>query len=127
MASALIVDFPLRRNHDVVRFAETVQLYTVDRHQDKNELWYVNAEYSSMKCNIKRDVLQARARDSPSDKDSGFWIGISHLLAPACMLEVQACRRPCSQASETGLMWKFQIGKYCICFVSGNKKGRIES
>ena len=50
-----------------------------------------------MKRNIKHDVLQVRARasDSASKEDSGFWIGISHLLTPACVLEVQACRRRC--------------------------------
>lgn len=91
MASELIVDFPPRRKHHVVRFAEISQLYIVDRHEDKNGLWYTRAEYKSMKRQIKRDVLQARARDSVSE---GFWIGISHLLTPACMLEVQACG-PC--------------------------------
>ncbi len=99
MASELIVDFPPKRNHHAVRFAETSQLYTVDRHQDKNELWYVKAEYRSMRRNVKRDVLQARASDSASEEDDeGSWIGISHLLTPACMLEVQACRRRCIRA-----------------------------
>ncbi len=56
MASELIVDFPLKRNHnhDVVRFAETAQLYIVDRHEDKNELWYTKAEYNSMRRNQAR-------------------------------------------------------------------------
>ena len=98
MAAELIVDFPLRRNHDVVQFAETSQLYIVERHEDINELWYTKAEYKSMKRNIKRDVLQARASDSVSEGDSGFWIGIAHLLTPACMLEVQTCRRRCVAA-----------------------------
>ena len=97
MASELIVDFPLQRNRDGVRFAETAQLHTVDRHEDKNELWYTKTEYISMKRNIKQDVLQARARDysASEEDDEGFWIGISHLLAPACILEVQVCRRQC--------------------------------
>ena len=99
MASELIVDFPRKRNHAVVRFTETSQLYIVDRHEDKNnELWYTKAEYNSMKRNIKRDVLQARASDAASKEDSGFWIGISHLLTPACALEVQTCRRRCVRA-----------------------------
>ena len=52
-----------------------------------------------MKRNIKRDVLQARAGDySDSEEESGFWIGISHLLTPVCMLEVQVCRRRCVRA-----------------------------
>ena len=54
MASELIVDFPPKRNHHVVRFAETAQLYIVDRHEDKNELWYTKTEYNSMKRNIKQ-------------------------------------------------------------------------
>ncbi len=84
MPSELIVDFPSKRNHDVVRFAETAQLYAVDRHEDKSQLWYTKAEYDSMRGDIKRDVLQARACDSATDKCSGFWIGIAHLLTPAC-------------------------------------------
>ena len=95
MAAELIVEFPPKRNHNVVRFAETSQLYTVDRHEGKNKLWYTKTEYNSMKRDIRRDVLQARARDPGSE---GFWIGISHLLTPACILEVQACRRRCVRA-----------------------------
>ncbi len=98
MSAELIVDFPLKRKHDVVRFAETSQLYVVGRHEDKDELWYSKAEYKSMKRNIKRDVLQARANYLASEEESGFWIGIAHLLTPACMLEVQACRRECVRA-----------------------------
>lgn len=102
LSSELIVDFPLKRNPAHVRFAETAQLYIVPRHEDKNknELWYTKAEYNSMKRNIKQDVIQVRARasDSASKEDSGFWIGISHLLTPACALEVQACRRRCVRA-----------------------------
>ena len=97
MASELIVDFPPKRNH-FVRFAETAQLHIVDRHEDKKELWYTKAEYNSMKRNIEKDVLQARASDSASRKDSGFWIGIAHLLTPVCMFEVQACRNRCVRA-----------------------------
>ncbi len=95
MAAGLIVDFPPRRNHGVVHFAELSELYIVERHEDKDELWYTRAEYNSMRRNVKRDVLQARASDSVSEEDSGFWIGIAHLLTPACMLEVQACRCRC--------------------------------
>ena len=113
MAAELIVDFPLtpKRNHDVnnscaaplsgVKFAETSELYIVDRHEDKNELWYTNAEYKTMKRNIKRDVLQARASDWTSEEDRGSWIGIAHLLTPTCGLETQACRRRCLRAVLT--------------------------
>ena len=98
MASELIIDFPLRRNHMHVRFAKTAQLYIVHRHEDKNELWYTDAEYNSMKRNIKQDVLQARASDWTTEEDRGSWIGIAHLLTPAFALEVQACRRRCVRA-----------------------------
>ena len=104
MAAELIVDFPLnpKRNH-VVKFAKTSELYIVDRHEDKNELWYTNAEYKTMKRNIKRDVLQARASDWTSEEDRGswIWIGIAHLLTPTCGLETQACRRRCLRAVLT--------------------------
>ena len=69
MASELIVDFPLRRNHAHVRFAKTAQLYIVPRHNVKNrsELWYTDAEYNAMKRNIKRDVLQVQVRARAND------------------------------------------------------------
>ena len=104
MAAELIVDFPLtpKRNHGVVKFAETSELYIyivdIDRHEDKNELWYTKAEYKAMKRNIKRDVLQARASDWTSEEDEGSWIGIAHLLTRTCGLEMQACRRRCVRA-----------------------------
>ena len=102
MATDLIVDFPPQRNHQVVRFAETAQLYIVERrhedNEDKNKLWYTKADYNSMKRKLKQDVLQARAGDASSEEDSGFWIGIAHLLTPACMLEVKACRFRCVRA-----------------------------
>ena len=96
MADKLIVDFPAQRSRSrqAVRFSETSQLRIVDRHEDnehKNELWYTRADYNSMKRNIKRDVLQARVDDA-SAEDSGFWIGIAHLLTPATILEVRTCR-----------------------------------
>ncbi len=99
MAAELIVVFPLnpKRNH-VVKFAKTSELYIVDRHEDKNELWYTNTEYKAMKRNIKRDVLQARASDWTSKEDRGCWIGIAHLLTPTCGLEMEACRRRCVRA-----------------------------
>ena len=101
MASELIVDFPLRHNHAHARFAnETAEVYFVPRHDDKNtsELWYTDAEYNEMKRSIKRDVFQARASDWTSKEDRGSWIGIAHLLTPACALEVQACRKRCVRA-----------------------------
>ena len=102
VAAELIVDFPPQRNHKVVRFAEPVatHLHIVDRHEHKNELWYTKTEYNSVKRNTHRDDLQIRANDSAStfENDSGFWIGIAHLLTPACVLEVKACRLRCKRA-----------------------------
>ena len=33
-----------------------------------------------------------------AEEDSGFWIGIAHLLTPACVNEVMACRARCKRA-----------------------------
>jgi hypothetical protein len=104
MASELIVDFPSRRSHQVVRFSEPAQLCIVDRHEDndhKKELWYTKAEYNSMKRDIRRDVLQARANGFASEEGTGFWIGVAHLLTPACIREVKACRYRCRRAVLT--------------------------
>lgn len=103
MTSALIVDFPSQRqrNRKDVRFSEATQLYIVDRHEDndhKKELWYTRAEYKAMKLDIRREVLQARVNDAASIEDSDFWIGIAHLLTPAIMFEVRACRSQCMRA-----------------------------
>ena len=76
-------------------------IYIVDRHEHKNELWYTEAEYNSMKLDIRRDVFQARANDAVSEEDSGFWIGIAHLLTPAIILEVKDGRNRCIRAVLT--------------------------
>ena len=116
--SDLIVDFPDQRKHRAVQFADTGQLYTVERHEHevaRHELWYTKDEYYSMKLDIREDVLKARSMqslpfnysgyddDDDDDDDfpeesSGFWIGIAHLLTPACMLEVRTCRARCVYA-----------------------------
>ena len=120
MATDLIVDFPPQRNHQIVRFAETAHLYIDERrhedNQDKDKLWYTKSDYNSMKRKLKQDVLQARAGDASSEEeDSGFWIGIAHLLTLACMLEVKACRFRCvravlaeqaRQSSSTSFRWE---------------------
>eukprot|EP00984_Skeletonema_dohrnii_P025134 scaffold14250_cov89-Skeletonema_dohrnii-CCMP3373.AAC.4 len=103
MATDLIIDFPLQRNHQAVRFDERVQLYIVDRrhedNEDKKKLWYTKSDYNSMKRKLKQDVLRARANDAAAfEEDSGFWIGIAHLLTPACMVEVKTCRFRCVRA-----------------------------
>uniref|UniRef100_A0A7S2P1T7 Uncharacterized protein n=1 Tax=Skeletonema marinoi TaxID=267567 RepID=A0A7S2P1T7_9STRA len=102
MAVDLMADFPLQRNHQVVQFAERAQLHIVERHEDdedKNKLWYTKSDYNSMRRKRKQNVLQARANDASSEEeDSGFWIGIAHLLTSACMLEVKTCRFRCVRA-----------------------------
>jgi hypothetical protein len=110
----LIVDFPHQRNHRTVHFADTLQVRIVKRHEDaRHELWYTSAEYDLMQLAMKRDVLTIRAETSSNDsasafsgddaaaaaaEDSGFWIGIAHLLTPACVNEVMACRARCKRA-----------------------------
>ena len=109
----LIVDFPHQRNCRAVQFADTLQVRIVKRHADpRHELWYTKAEYDLMKLNMKEDVLNIRAETSSNDvafassgdddaaaeEDSGFWIGIAHLLTPASVYEVMACRARCKRA-----------------------------
>jgi hypothetical protein len=109
----LIVDFPHQRNHRAVQFADTLQVRIVKRHEDaRHELWYTSAEYDLMKLAMKRDVLTIRAKtsssafarsgdDAAAEEDSSFWIGIAHLLTPASMFEVMACRARCKRAVLT--------------------------
>jgi len=125
----LIVDFPHQRsNHRVaaVQFADTAQMYTVERHEDygnmnngvaRHELWYTKAEYYSMKLAIREDVGEVRAQalagvpfnyagndddDASSAEESSATsvccIGIEHLLTPACVLKVNTCRARCTRA-----------------------------
>jgi hypothetical protein len=111
----LIVAFPHQRNRLVVRFADTVQRYTIERHEDNNvarhELWYTKAEYHSMKLAIKEDVLQVHAQamagvpfnyagddDASAVESSVCCIGIEHLLTANVILEVKACRARCIRA-----------------------------
>jgi hypothetical protein len=92
-----------------------MQVLIVKRHEDaRHELWYTAAEYDLMKLAVKKDVLKIRAEndadaafavacltltgDDSSEEDSGFWIGIAHLLTPVCTYEVKACRARCRRA-----------------------------
>lgn len=66
--SHLIVEFPYQRNHRAVHFADTAELYIVEHRDDseenkiaRHELWYTKYEYSSMKNDIREDVLRARS------------------------------------------------------------------
>jgi hypothetical protein len=109
---------PYQRSRSV-QFADKAELYIVERHEDneenkvaRHELWYTASEYYSMKLEVKEDVLRVRAQalqshpfywdngddDDSSEEDKGFWIGITHLLTPACMLEVTTCRARCVYA-----------------------------
>jgi len=93
-----------------VQFAETAQLHIYERHNvARRELWYTKSEYYSMKRAVSEDVLKVRAArtsneapangnddDVASAEESGrCFIGIKHLLTPACMDEVRACRAQC--------------------------------
>jgi hypothetical protein len=96
-----------------VRFADTAQLYIVERHEDyeniaRHDLWYTKSDYYSMGCNIKQDVLQVRAQalggapfnyagdnEASAFESSVCCVGIEHLLTPAFILEVKACRARC--------------------------------
>jgi len=59
-----------------------------------------------MKLVVSEDVLDVRAArtsheavdDDASSKESACFIGIEHLLAPACRDEVRACRARCIRA-----------------------------
>jgi hypothetical protein len=111
----LIVDFPHQRNHPVVRFADTAQMYIVERHGvARHELWYTKAEYYSMRRAIEQDVIKFRPQllagvpfnyggndDASADESSVCCVGIEHLLTPACMDEKKACRARCIRAVLT--------------------------
>ena len=135
MADKLIVDFPTQRSRQAVRFSETSQLRIVDRHEDnehKNELWYTRADYSSMKRNIKRDVLQARVDDAIAEKDSGFWIGIAHLLTPTIVFEVQTCRYRCIQAvlseqARQGASSRFRCENIALASLAETRKATLRA
>jgi hypothetical protein len=110
--SDLIVDFPHQRSRRAVQFADTLQVLIVKRHEDaRHELWYTAAEYDLMNLAMKGDVLNIRAVITSNDAtftysgdadeaedDSGIRIGVAHLLTPACVYEVMACRTRCWRA-----------------------------
>jgi len=112
MTTDHIVDFPHQRSCRAVQFTDTIQVLIVKRHEDPlHELWYTAAEYDLMKLALKEDVLNIRALTSKdaafayygdnaneAEDDSSIWIGIAHLLSPACVYEVMACRARCKRA-----------------------------
>ena len=135
MADELIVDFPSQRSRQAVRFADTAQLYIFDRNEGnehKNELWYSENEYNSMKRNIRRDVLQARVDDAIAEKDSGFWIGIAHLLTPTIVFEVQACRYRCTRAvlseqARQGASSRFRCENIALASLAETRKAVLRA
>jgi hypothetical protein len=111
----LIVDFPThrdRRSMRSVQFADTPEMYIVDRHDDnkdvdRHDLWYNELDYSRMKLATEKSVLKTRAMasagvpisDSGDDGTSDdCLIGIEHRLTRACALKVMVCRRRCVRA-----------------------------
>jgi hypothetical protein len=140
MASELIVDFSTHRDRSLrsIQFAETMEMYIVDRHHDnedvdRRDLWYNRSDYSRMRLVVKKSVRKVRAMDSAgvpviySGNDDGSsddcLIGIEHLLTQACVFEVKACRRRCpsgpprtSNAKDESFC-DLQMGCYRNCFV----------
>lgn len=112
MTADLIVDFPYQRKSRVVHFAENAQLYIVERHDvSRHELSYSKAEYHRMKVDTREDVLALRSArtsrreavddETSSDEECLCFMGIEHLLTPACTHEVRTCRARCIQAVLT--------------------------
>ena len=118
MAAELIVDFPnhhrirSRSTKRSVQFADTSEMYIVDRHYDnegvdRHDLWYNKQDYSRMRLATHKSVLRVRAMVSAgvaisySGDDGSFddcLFGIEHLLTPESALEVKACRARCVRA-----------------------------
>jgi len=115
MANELIVDFPTHQNRSILRsvqFADTSELYIVDRHHDnqdvdQHDLWYNESDYSRMRRATQKSVRIVRAMasagvpisysgdDGPSND---CLIGIEYLLTRANAFEAMACRRRCVRA-----------------------------
>ena len=122
-----------------MRFATTAQLQVFERpNVDRNELWYTKRDYARMKLAIRRDVLAIRNSNdavvgddidaSNESEESVCLMGIEHLLTPACMNEVRACRARCIQAvltaSKARGCW---LGQNCIRLDRSDKEGQNES
>ena len=113
MNADLIVDFPhqRKRKSHAVHFAETAQLHIFKRpNVARRELFYTKSEYDLMILVVREDVLAVRAGrpsrgdvddDDVSSKERVCFMGIEHLLTPACIDEVRACRANCIQAVLT--------------------------
>ena len=95
-----------------VRFADTAQLYIVERHEDykkkinnvaRQDLWYTKSEYYSMRRAIEQDDLEVRAQalaeapfnyagddDASAFESSVCCVGIENHLTPDFILETKA-------------------------------------
>ena len=121
-ADTMIVDFPHQHRTHTVRFAKTSQLKVFERsNAARNELWYTKAEYVQMKLAIRRDVLAVRtSRETVGDDtdtsveagESASILGIEHLLTPARIKEVSACRAQCIEAVLTEQEWVMDASTY---------------
>ena len=130
MTADMIVDFPQhhRKNQAAVHFSETSQMHVFERPEvARNELWYTKRDYARMKLAITQDVLAARTSREATDDDidasneseeSVCFMGIEHLLTPAYMNEVRACRARCIQAVLTEQARQGDAGWDRIAFVS---------
>jgi hypothetical protein len=95
-----------------VQFAETAELYTVDRHEDnegvdRHDLWYNESDYSRIRLAIRNSVNEVRAMVSAGDpvsysgndgSSNDCLIGIEYLLTQANAFSVLVCRRRCVRA-----------------------------
>ena len=111
MTTDLILDFPHQRQSQEVHFDEKVQVHIFEHPKVAcHELCYTEAEFHLMKLVRRNDVLTARAtraamisreaveEEDSSTKESVCLMGIEHLLTPARVKEVEACRIRCIQA-----------------------------
>ena len=77
----------------------------------RQELWYTKAEYDLMALTRQEDVLRVRVRAAAANssrepdidltQESVCVMGIEHLLTPACIKGVRACRARCIRAVLT--------------------------
>ena len=108
-----------------VRFADTAQMYIVERHEDygnnsynvaRRELWYTASNFQSMRRAIEQDVLQVRAQalagvpfnyggdddasaSASANESSVCCFGIENFLTANFMLEMEAAEHDASKRS----------------------------
>ena len=84
-----------------MHFDEMAQLHIFERLDVAcHELSYTRSEHDLMKLIRREDVLAARSAvdDDISTGESVCLMGIEHLLTPAIIKEVRACRTRCTRA-----------------------------